>query len=209
MACSGITYWIGPICMWYRFYHRNFYAFFIGSSPLSEAFTLKWLLQYALKRLMNLARDTARPRKQNCTLDSTTGRSNTSVHCPSLPCISSSYPQSWRILHPHLNVRQLSTVGSIIFYPKSFHTPAAFFKVTLCMALPWLVRIHIQQQYQFLTSQKWIQCLFGGLEDGIEEVSAFLISLCVFTPMYIWCCCCLYIAAISGVQICVKVGHNV
>jgi len=27
--------------------------------------------------------------------------------------------------------------------------------------------------------------------------------------MYIWCCCCLYSAGISGVQICVRVGYNV
>jgi hypothetical protein len=36
--------------------------------------------------------------------------------------------------------------------------------------------------------------LFGGLEDGMEEVSAFLISP-VFTPLYACCC-----SVFSGVQ---------
>jgi hypothetical protein len=46
--------------------------------------------------------------------------------------------------------------------------------------------------------------LFGGLEDGIEEVSAFLISP-VFTPMYT-CCCSGFSVGRSGVQICARVG---
>jgi hypothetical protein len=50
--------------------------------------------------------------------------------------------------------------------------------------------------------------LFGGLEDGMEQVSAFLISpLCVHAHVE-YTCCCLYSASCSGVHIRAKVRYN-